>query len=313
MAPGSASTRLSIRIGERRRDHRERHPDGGTIGPIAAVRRRAAGGREGGRGVTTAEGSVRVAYDAHVAVLTVDRPDRLNAMSDAMEDKFFAALADIGETDDVRCILWRAEGRAFSAGRDLKDLGNRAPGQSDYHYIHRGHAATHRLLVPPKVPVVCAIQGWCIGGVFERTLLCDLRIASTDAKFRLPELAHGLVPDSGGTARLFQMCGHGLVTDLVFTGRTLEADEALRHGIVSRLVDREQLDDEAMEIARAIAAAPPLAVRAWRQNLLDMSMPLVTKSLHDELSAQMLIYKSDDFAEFKRARAEGRAPVYRTT
>ena len=263
--------------------------------------------------MTTAEGSVRVAYDAHVAVLTVDRPDRLNAMSDAMEDKFFAALVDIGETDDVRCILWRAEGRAFSAGRDLKDLGNRAPGQSDYHYIHRGHAATHRLLVPPKVPVVCAIQGWCIGGVFERTLLCDLRIASTDAKFRLPELAHGLVPDSGGTARLFQMCGHGLVTDLVFTGRTLEADEALRHGIVSRLVDREQLDDEAMEIARAIAAAPPLAVRAWRQNLLDMSMPLVTKSLHDELSAQMLIYKSDDFAEFKRARAEGRAPVYRTT
>jgi len=109
------------------------------------------------------------------------------------------------------------------------------------------------------------------------------------------------------------MCGHGLVTDLVFTGRTLEADEALRHGIVSRLVDREQLDDEAMEIARAIAAAPPLAVRAWRQNLLDMSMPLVTKSLHDELAAQMLIYKSDDFAEFKRARAEGRAPVYRTT
>ena len=68
-----------------------------------------------------------------------------------------------------------------------------------------------------------------------------------DAKFRLPELAHGLVPDSGGTARLFQMCGHGLVTDLVFTGRTLEADEALRHGIVSRLVAREQLDDEALD------------------------------------------------------------------
>jgi enoyl-CoA hydratase len=68
-----------------------------------------------------------------------------------------------------------------------------------------------------------------------------------------------------------------------------------------------------MEIAGTIAAAPPLAVRAWRQNLLDMSMPLVTKSLHDELSAQMLIYKSDDFAEFKKARAEDRAPVYRTT
>jgi enoyl-CoA hydratase/carnithine racemase len=263
--------------------------------------------------MTTTEGSVRVDHEGHVAVLTVDRPDRLNAMSDAMEDKFFAAFAEIDANDDVRCVLWRAEGRAFSSGRDLKDLGNRAPGQSDYHYIPRGHAATHRLLVPTKVPVVCAIQGWCIGGVFERTLLCDMRIASTDAKFRLPELAHGLVPDSGGTARLFQMCGHGLVTDLVLTGRTLDADEALRHGIVSRLVERDRLDAEAMEIATAIASAPPLAVRAWRQNLLDMSMPLVTKSLHDELSAQMLIYKSDDFAEFKKARAEGRPPVYRTT
>ncbi|HUP72344.1 MAG TPA: enoyl-CoA hydratase/isomerase family protein [Acidimicrobiales bacterium] len=263
--------------------------------------------------MTTTEGSVRVDHEGHVAVLTVDRPDRLNAMSDAMEDKFFAALYEIASRDDVRCILWRAEGRAFSSGRDLNDLGNRAPGQSDYHYIHRGHVATHRLLVPPKVPVVCAIQGWCIGGVFERTLLCDLRIASPDAKFRLPELAHGLVPDSGGTARLFQMCGHGLVTDLVCTGRTLDADEALRHGIVSRIVERDRLDDEAREIAAAIAAAPPLAVRAWRQNLLDMSMPLVTKSLHDELSAQMLIYRSDDFAEFKKARAEGRPPVYRTT
>ena len=263
--------------------------------------------------MTASDGSVRVDYDGHVAVLTVDRPDRLNAMSDAMEDKFFAALEEIVARDDVRCVLWRAEGRAFSSGRDLKDLGNRAPGQSDYHYIHRGHAATHRLLVPPKVPVVCAIQGWCIGGVFERTLLCDLRIASPDAKFRLPELAHGLVPDSGGTARLFQMCGHGLVTDLVFTGRTLEADEALRHGIVSRVVELDRLDDEAREIAATIAAAPPLAVRAWRQNLLDMSLPLVAKSLHDELSAQMLIYKSDDFAEFKKARAEGRSPVYRTT
>ena len=263
--------------------------------------------------MTTAEGSVDVRYDGHVAVLTVNRPDRLNAMSDAMEDKFFAALTEIEARDDVRCVLWRGEGRAFSSGRDLKDLGNRAPGQSDYHYIHRGHKATHRLLVPPHVPVVCAIQGWCIGGVFERTLLCDLRIASPDAKFKLPELAHGLVPDSGGTARLFQMCGHGLVSDLVFTGRTLDAEEALRHGIVSRIVERDRLDDETMEIAGAIAAAPPLAVRAWRQNLLDMSMPLVAKSLHDELSAQMLIYKSDDFAEFKRARAEGRSPDYRTT
>jgi enoyl-CoA hydratase/carnithine racemase len=163
------------------------------------------------------------------------------------------------------------------------------------------------------VPIVCAIQGWCIGGSFERTLLCDMRIAADDAKFRLPELVHGLIPDSGGTARLFQMCGHGLVTDLVLTARVMDADEALRHGIVSRVVPRADLDSVALDVARTIASLPPLAVRAWRQNINDMATPLVTKSLHDELTGQMLVFRSDDFAEFKRARAEERPPRYRTT
>ena len=102
--------------------------------------------------------------------------------------------------DDVYCVLWRAEGRAFSAGRDVSELGNRGAGESDYQYIAFGHGKTHRFLVPPRVPIVCAIQGWCIGGMWERSLLCDVRIAADDAKFRLPELAHGLIPDSGGTA-----------------------------------------------------------------------------------------------------------------
>ncbi|HEV8296674.1 MAG TPA: enoyl-CoA hydratase/isomerase family protein [Acidimicrobiales bacterium] len=256
---------------------------------------------------------VTVAYDGNVAILTLDRPDRLNAMGNTMDAQFWSALDEIGRNADVRCILWRGEGRAFSAGRDVNDLGYRGPGESDYHYIHHGHRETHRYLVPSPLPIVCAIQGWCIGGSFERTLLCDLRVAADDAKFRLPELVHGLIPDSGGTARLFQMCGHGLVADLVLTSRVLDADEALRHGIVSRVVPRAELDDVALAIARTIANLPPLAVRAWRQNLNDMATPLVTKSLHDELAGQMLVYQSDDYAEFKRARAEERPPRYRTT
>jgi enoyl-CoA hydratase/carnithine racemase len=256
---------------------------------------------------------IRTHYEDHLAVLTLDRPDRLNAMNNEMDVQFFDALDEIFANDDVRCVLWRAEGRAFSAGRDVTDLGNRGPGESDYHYISQGHGKTHRLLVPPKVPVVCAIQGWCIGGSFERTLLCDLRIAADDAKFRLPELAHGLIPDSGGTARLFQICGHGVATDLVLTGRVMDADEALRHGVVSRVVPREALDQVALEVARTIASHPPLAVRAWRQGLQDLATPMVAGALHAELLAQMLVYKSDDFAEFKRARAEERPPDYRDT
>jgi enoyl-CoA hydratase/carnithine racemase len=256
---------------------------------------------------------VRVDYDEHLAVLTLDRPDRLNAMSNEMDHEFWAALEAIFRRDDLRCVLWRAEGRAFSAGRDVSDLGNRVAGESDYHYIRDGLDATRRLLVPPKLPVVCAIQGWCIGGSFERTLLCDMRLAADDAKFRLPELAHGLIPDSGGTARLFQICGHGLATDLVLTGRVMDAEEALRHGIVSRVVPRDELDAVALDVARTIAQLPPLAVRAWRDGLSQLATPAVSNALHAELLAQMLVYKSEDFAEFKTARAENRSPVYRDT
>jgi enoyl-CoA hydratase/carnithine racemase len=258
-------------------------------------------------------GEVRVEYDGHLATLTLDRPDRLNAMSDHMEQQLWSAFAELESRGDVYCVLWRAEGRAFSAGRDVGELGNRGPGESDYQYIAMGHGYTHRFLVPPRVPIVCAIQGWCIGGMWERTLLCDMRIAADDAKFRLPELAHGLIPDSGGTARLFQICGPALVSDLVLTTRVLDAEEALRHGIVSRVVPRADLDDEARRAALTIASMSPLAVRAWRQNLLDIATPTVQKAIHDELLAQMLVYTSEDFAEFRAARAEDRPPNYRIT
>jgi enoyl-CoA hydratase/carnithine racemase len=256
---------------------------------------------------------VRVDYDGPVAVLTLDRPDRLNAMGDAIDRQFWPALEEIYARPDVRVVLWRAEGRAFSAGRDVNDLGVRPPGVSDYQYIAAGHERTHALLVPPALPIVVAIQGWCIGGSFERTLLCDLRIAAEDARFRLPELVHGLIPDSGGTARLFQMCGHGVVADLVMTARAMDAEEALHHGIVSRVVPLERLDDEAMEMARTIAALPPVAVQMHRRVLGTMSTPTVTSSLREELLGQMLVYHSEDFAEFKAARSEKREPKYRGT
>jgi enoyl-CoA hydratase/carnithine racemase len=256
---------------------------------------------------------VRVDQDGPVATITLDRPDRLNAMGDAMDTQFWAALEDVNSRPDVRVIVWRGEGRAFSAGRDVNDLGVRSPGVSDFQYIAEGSRRTRELLIPPKLPIVVAIQGWCIGGSFERTLLCDLRIAADDAQFRLPELVHGLIPDSGGTARLFQMCGHGVVTDLVMTARAMDAQEALRLGVVSRVVPRDRLDEEAMSIAGVIAAMPPLAVQLHRQVVSSLGTATVDASFHEELLAQMLVYRSEDFAEFKAARAAKRAPKYRGT
>lgn len=256
---------------------------------------------------------IRVERDGPVAVLTLDRPDRLNAMTNQMDADFWVALEDIYSDGTSRVIVWRGEGRAFSTGRDTKELGVRDEGVTHYQYIALGHKKTHELLIPSKIPIICAIQGWCIGGSFERTLLCDLRVASEDAQFRLPEMMHGLLPDSGGTARMFQMCGPGVVTDMAMTGRVMDAEEALRLGVVSRVVERDRLDAEALEMAHLIAKLPPLTVRFQRQLLGEMATPLVSAGVRAELLAQMLVYQSADFAEFKAARAEGRDPVYRET
>ena len=145
--------------------------------------------------------------DGAVAVVSLNRPDRHNAFNDEMDARFFEVLAELRERDDVRCILWRGEGKSFSSGRDTKELGVRAKGESDLEFIEIGHRKT-RLLWEMPVPIVAALKGWALGGGFERALLCDIRIASSDTRMGLPEVGHGVIPDSGGTARLFQMADH---------------------------------------------------------------------------------------------------------
>ncbi len=120
-------------------------------------------------------------------------------------------------------------------------------------------------------PVLVAVQGWAIGASFQRALLCDIRVASEDARFMLPEVTHGVIPDTGGVARLFQMCGHGVAADMVLTGRPMGAEEALHHGIVSRVVSRDALDDTVREMADKIAAAPHATIRVARAASSDTS------------------------------------------
>ena len=254
--------------------------------------------------------TVLLTVDDGVAVVSLNRPDRHNAFNDAMDARFFEVLAELRERDDVRCIVWRGEGKSFSSGRDTKELGTRAKGESDLEFIEIGHRKTTLLWEMP-VPIIAALKGWALGGGFERALLCDIRIASSDTRMALPEVGHGVIPDSGGTARLFQMAGHGLAADMALTGRVVTADEALQHGIVSRVVDPEKLDEEALTMARAIASRSPLAVKFSRAILSSLATPDVEHSMDDEKMAQTVLFGSEDYAELKAARAEGREPKFR--
>ena len=171
---------------------------------------------------------------------------------------------------------------------------------------HRGVQQIFEL----DAPIVVAIQGWAIGASFQRALLCDIRIAAEDARFMLPEVNYGVIPDTGGVGRLFQICGHGVASDLVLTGRPMSAAEAYGHGIVSRVVPNEELDDTVFEIARKIAAAPAVTVKMARRVIRHLAEPEVRSSMAEELIAQTFINKSDDFAEMRAAHAEQREPRY---
>jgi len=249
-------------------------------------------------------------YDGPIAVVRYDRPEKHNAFNDEMDRRLFEILAELQQRPDLRAVVWKGEGASFSSGRDTTQLGIRTEDLSDLQFIERGHAGSAAFLAMP-CPILVALKGWVIGGSFERALLCDIRVAGESARMRLPEVLHGVVPDSGGTARLLQMAGHGLAADLALTGRVMGAEEALRHGIVSRVVPDADLDDTVMGMARAIAAAPAFTVKMFLRTLRRLANPLVQQSLQEEALTQSMVFASADYAEFKAARAEKREPKYR--
>jgi len=253
---------------------------------------------------------ITLEYDGPVAILSNNRPDKHNAANDAMDTRLWEILAELHRRKGLRAAIWRGVGKSFSSGRDTTQLGIRTEDISDFDFIERGHAGTHQFFSLP-CPITASLKGWVIGGSFERALLCDLRIAGEGARMMLPEIRHGVVPDSGGTARLFQMAGHGLVADLVLTGRPMDAEEALRHGVVSRIVPDADLDAAVLEIAHTIAKNPPFPVKLFRRTLGRMANPLVQGSMAEESVAQSLVFASDDYAEMKAARSEEREPEFR--
>lgn len=244
-----------------------------------------------------------------VAVITNNNPEKRNAFDDDMDLRLFEILTELKARPEVRAVIWRGEGKAWSSGRDVAAIGTNVTPMSHHELMSRGHRGILQVF-DLQAPIIVAMHGWAIGGSFQRALLCDIRIAAEGARFMLPEVGHGVIPDTGGVGRLYEICGPGVVSDLVLTGRAMDAAEAHAHGIVSRVVAPEALDETAREMAEKIAAAPAVTVKMARRVLSHLSEPPVRSSMADELIYQTFINQSSDFAEFKAARAEGRAAHY---
>ncbi len=252
-------------------------------------------------------GTVRLDVDGAVATITNDNPDKHNAFDDDMDAQLFDVLEELRRRTEVRAVVWRGEGPSFSSGRDVGSIGTVRVELSHHELMRRGHRGIQQLW-ELDAPVIVACKGWVMGGSFQRALLCDVRIAAEGTRFRLPEVGHGVIPDTGGVAVLFQMCGHGVVSDLVLTGRVLDVEEAKALGIVSRVVPEAELDATAREMAERVAAAPAVTVKMAREVLRHLSVPAIRASMADEMVFQTFVNRSDDFAELRAARAEDRPP-----
>src|SRR3954470_21284235 len=256
-----------------------------------------------------ASNKVRLEIDGAIAVITNDNPDKHNAFDDEMDARLFEILGELKQRPEVRAIIWRAEGKSWSSGRDVSAIGGGQVSLSHHELMRRGHRGIQQLW-DLDAPVIVACKGWVMGASFQRALLCDVRIAAEGARFRLPELTYGVIPDTGGVAVLYEMCGHGLVSDMVLTGRILSAEEALAHGIVSRVVPPDELDATAREMAEQILSAPAVTVKMAREVIRHLSVPPIRASMADEMIYQTFINRSDDMAELRAARSEERPPRF---
>jgi len=254
-------------------------------------------------------GRVHLTIDGAIATITNDHDEKHNAFDDDMDAQLFAILAELRSTPSVRAVIWRGEGRSFSSGRDVGSIGTNKTELSHHELMRRGHRGIQQLW-DLDAPVLVACKGWVMGGSFQRALLCDIRIAAEGTRFRLPEVTHGVIPDTGGVAVLHQMCGPGLVSDMVLTGRVLTAEEALAHGIVSRVVAPDELDDIVAEMAAQIASAPAVTVKLARMVISHRGREQVRASMDDEMIYQTFVNRSDDAAELRSARADGHTPNY---
>jgi enoyl-CoA hydratase len=196
----------------------------------------------------------------NIGVLTINRPDKLNAISNELTEELKQLLDEIEEDEELRIMVITGAGdKAFVAGADIKELVDRDALIGREVSRTRQHLFSRIENLP--VPVIAVVNGYALGGGLELALACSIRICSENAQFGAPEVKLGIIPGDGGTQRLPRLVGLGRAMEMILTGDFIDAQEAYRIGLVNKIVPHEELMDSAMEMAKTIAQRPPLAVR----------------------------------------------------
>ena len=249
-----------------------------------------------------------------VATLTLNRPDRLNALGGTLRDDLHDAITRSAADPEVRVMILTGAGKGFCAGGDVKAMNEAKEGQRERPLLEKIAPLRDRTLLAMRdapQPIIAAVNGAAAGAGMNLALACDIRLASTAAKFSQAFVKRGLHPDWGGTYFLPRIVGMARACEMIFTGEVVDAAEALRLGIVSRVLPPEELLPTAQALARAIAAGPPIAIRLAKRGLYRNAESDLRSALEYETFAQNACFETEDAREGIKAFVDKRAPVFR--
>ena len=250
---------------------------------------------------------VTVERDEPIAVVLLNRPQQLNALSDELMDDLVTALQELDGDESIRCVVLGGNERAFAAGADIGELAQTSAIELYYaRRIERWDAIRNLW-----TPLVAAVSGYCLGGGCELAMSCDLIVASETARFGQPETSLGIIPGAGGTQRLTRAVGKSLAMDVILSGRMLTADQALAAGLVARIVAKDAWLDEAKRVARDIASKGPVATRLAKEAIDRAYEGALQLGLEYERRALYLAFASEDAHEGLTAFTEKRKPEFK--
>jgi len=244
-----------------------------------------------------------------VALITINRPDKRNALNIKTRQEGAAALEELREDEGVRVVVFTGAGdKAFVAGADIAEFAGRTA-------VTQRDVMTSRSLFTaidsfPK-PVIAMINGYCLGGGCELALACDLRIASDKASLGQPEINLGIIPGGGGTQRLTHLIGEGKAMELILTGDIIDAQTAYKFGLVNLVVPAADLEAKTMEIANRIAEKSPVALRMAKEAVKTASRANLDEGLRREIDLFALCFSSEDKDEGVKAFLEKRKPEFK--
>lgn len=244
-----------------------------------------------------------------VAIITINRPDKRNALNIKTREEGAAALEELRADDSVGVVVITGAGdKAFIAGADIAEFAGRTA--ISQRAVMVGRSLFTAFDTFPK-PIIAMINGYCLGGGCEVALACDIRIASANASFGQPEINLGIIPGGGGTQRLTRLVGEGKAMEMILTGEIIDAQTAFRIGLVNHVVPLDQLEAKTMEIATRIAAKAPISVSLAKEAVKVASRSNLDEGLRREVDLFALCFSTEDKDEGVSAFLEKRKPVFK--